>query len=135
MSDHLAQKVLVVDDDETELFLLRYALEGAGFAVAEANSAEAGLLVCGDSAPDAVVLDATLPGMDGFEMCRLLRRRPAYDHTPIMILTGLVDPQCRSRAFKAGADDFMTKTTDWSGIVSRIRSLLSGTQPLQPHRC
>lgn len=116
--------ILIVDDDDTELFLLRHTLEGAGFTVREAVTAEEGLDACRAVRPDALVLDATLPGMDGFEMCRLLRTQPAYRGLPILMLTGREDPQCRTNAFEAGVTDFMTKTTDWARIVARVRALL-----------
>lgn len=116
--------ILIVDDDETELFLLRHNLEGAGFAVREAATAEEGLDACRSNRPDALVLDATLPGMDGFEMCRLLRTQSAYRGLPILMLTGREDPQCRTHAFEAGVTDFMTKTTDWEHIVTRVRTLV-----------
>ena len=124
MSWSIHTKVLIVDDDETELFLLRYALEGAGFSVAEASSAESGLEICDTRLPDALVLDATLPGLDGLDMCRVLRRNPHSRNLPILILTGRQDPESESRAFDAGATDFMIKTTDWPRIVNRVRALV-----------
>ena len=128
MNRSIHARILIVDDDETELFLLRYALEGAGFSVAEANSAESGLEICDLRLPDALVLDATLPGLDGLDMCRALRRNPHSQNLPILVLTGRQDPESECRALEAGATDFMTKTSDWPSIVNRIRKLIDRIQ-------
>ena len=73
-------KVLLVDDDEVNLLLTSHALRERGFEVTEATSGELALDLLRDRAPDIVVLDALMPGLDGFQTCRLLRQRPGHHY-------------------------------------------------------
>lgn len=118
-------KILLVDDDDSGRLLSKLALEGTGYQVIEAPTAEIGLERCMESKPDAAVIDAVLPGMDGFDMCRTLREMPAFRELPIMILTGLEDPACKRRAYDAGANDLLFKSPEWQTFTDRVRELLS----------
>lgn len=120
-------RILVIDDDESERLLVRVALEGAGCQVVEANSATAALALCEREVFHMVLLDAVLTGMDGFEACRALRTFPGYRWVPIVMLTGLEGGEFMSRAYDAGATDFIVKTSDWAALVGRLRfSLRNG---------
>ena len=77
-----------------------------------------------DWAPDVVVLDAMMPGKDGFEVCRELRTLPGFDALPVLMLTGLDDDASITRAYEAGATDFFVKSSQWSLLAGRLRYLL-----------
>ncbi len=117
-------KVLLVDDDEVNLLLTSIALRERGFAITEATSGERAIEVLAGWLPDVVVLDALMPGLDGFETCRRLRGMPGCESLPVLMLTGLDDDASITRAYEAGATDFFVKATQWSLLAGRLRYLL-----------
>lgn len=121
-------KVLLVDDDEVNLLLTGTALKDRGFEIVEAESGEAALAVLMDWRPDVVVLDALMPGMDGFQTCRELRRLPLTESLPVLMLTGLDDDASINRAYEAGATDFFVKSSQWSLLDGRLRYLLRSSR-------
>jgi PleD family two-component response regulator len=121
-------RVLLVDDDEVNLLLTSVALQDQGFAVTEASSGEAAIRVLADWLPDIVVLDAVMPGLDGFETCRELRVLPGFESLPVLMLTGLDDDASITRAYEAGATDFFVKSTQWSLLAGRLRYLLRASR-------
>jgi len=123
-TDPLPPRVLLVDDDEVSLVLTATALASRGFVVREAASGEAALQALAEELPDVVVLDAVMPGMDGFAVCRHLRQVPGFEMVPVLMLTGLDDEASIERAYQAGATDFFVKTNQWSLLVGRLRYLL-----------
>src|SRR5512143_3247512 len=124
-------KLLLVDDDEVSLMLIAVALRERGFDVAEAGSGDRALQLLTERPTDAVVLDAMMPGRDGFETCRALRAMPGHEHVPVLMLTGLDDNASISRAFEAGADDFFVKSHQWSLLAGRLHYLLRAAQTRQ----
>ncbi|MFM2058566.1 MAG: hypothetical protein RLY71_2951 [Pseudomonadota bacterium] len=120
----LQPRVLLVDDDEVNLLLTAAALRERGFAVTEATSGEQGLRQLASLTPDVVVLDALMPGMDGFMACHELRQLPGFEMTPVLMLTGLDDDASIQRAYEAGATDFYVKAPQWSLLAGRLRYLL-----------
>jgi len=121
-------RVLLVDDDEVNLMLTSIALREAGFDVVEAADGAAALRQLEESPPDLVVLDALMPGMDGFETCKALRAMPGYAQVPVLMLTGLDDDASITRAYRAGATDFFVKTTQWSLLAGRLRYMLRASR-------
>jgi CheY-like chemotaxis protein len=121
-------KVLLVDDDEVNLLLTSIALRERGFAITEATSGEAAIQLLGSWLPEVVVLDALMPGLDGFETCRELRRLPGFESLPVLMLTGLDDDASITRAYEAGATDFFVKSTQWSLLAGRLRYLLRSSR-------
>ena len=117
-------RVLLVDDDEVNLLLTSIALRERGFAITEATSGELALAALAGGLPDVVVLDALMPGLDGFETCRELRVLPGCESLPVLMLTGLDDDASITRAYEAGATDFFVKSTQWSLLAGRLRYLL-----------
>lgn len=115
--------VLIVEDDEVTRMLLRYLMETDGYEVKEANSAELGLQVYQQFRPDIVLLDIQLPGMDGFAGCAAIRALPESQHTIVMMVTALGDPQGIDRAFAAGASDYVTKPIHLTTLQQRVRRL------------
>jgi len=124
-------KLLLVDDDEVSLMLIAVALRERGFDVTEASSGDRALQLLSERLPDAVVLDAMMPGRDGFEVCRTLRATPGHEHLPVLMLTGLDDNASITRAFEAGATDFFVKSHQWSLLAGRLHYLLRASQTRQ----
>jgi predicted signal transduction protein with EAL and GGDEF domain/DNA-binding response OmpR family regulator len=124
----VAPKVLLVDDDEVNLLLTSTALRERGFSVTEVTSGREALRVLAEWSPDVLVLDAIMPGMDGFRVCRELRALPGFEMLPVLMLTGLDDDASITRAYDAGATDFFVKSTQWSLLAGRLRYLLRSAQ-------
>ncbi len=122
--DEAQPKVLLVDDDEVTLLLTTIALRERGFAVTEVASGERALRLLANWSPDVVVLDAVMPGLDGFATCQELRNLPGHESVPVLMLTGLDDDASITRAYEAGATDFFVKSTQWSLLAGRLRYLL-----------
>lgn len=124
-------RVLLVDDDEVNLLLTSIALRERGFTVTETSSGEQAIQILTEWLPDVVVLDAIMPGMDGFTTCREMRTLPGYESLPVLMLTGLDDDASITRAYEAGATDFFVKSTQWSLLAGRLRYLLRSSRTRQ----
>jgi PAS domain S-box-containing protein len=121
-------RVLLVDDDEVNLLLTSIALRERGFSIVEAPSGEEALQRISDWLPDVVVLDAVMPGLDGFQTCAELRNMPGYESIPVLMLTGLDDDASITRAYEVGATDFFVKCNQWSLLAGRLRYLLRASR-------
>jgi predicted signal transduction protein with EAL and GGDEF domain/CheY-like chemotaxis protein len=124
-------KVLLVDDDEVNLMLVGAALVQHGFDVTEANHGDEALRILGGWIPDLVVLDARMPGLDGFETCEELRSMYGLETVPVLMLTGLDDEASIKRAYDAGATDFFVKSNQWSLLAGRLRHMLRAARTQQ----
>ena len=124
-------KVLLVDDDEVTLMLTAVALRERGFEITESAGGEQALAVLTDWMPDIIVLDAMMPGLDGFATCQELRRAPSFENMPVLMLTGLDDEASITRAYQVGATDFFVKSTQWSLLAGRLRYLLRSARTRQ----
>ena len=124
----MGHRVLVVDDDPTVSDVVRRYLEQAGCEVRLAADGADGLAAVASQRPDLVVLDLMMPGIDGLEVCRRLRRQ--LPDLPIVMLTALGEEADRVLGLEVGADDYVTKPFSPRELVLRIRSVLrrSGTQ-------
>jgi len=125
----MARKVLVVDDEPTLVAALRYTLEREGFQVLEAGDGETALQLARSQSPDIVILDVLLPGLDGFEVCRRLRRESSV---PIIMLTAKGEETDRVVGLELGADDYVAKPFSMRELLARVRALLRRAQGLQP---
>jgi DNA-binding NarL/FixJ family response regulator len=112
--------VLVVDDLPGTLGLLNEALEAAGYTVLLAQSAAFALSVIERITPDIVLIDAIMPGMDGFELCRIMKRNAALASVPIIFMTGLTESEHVVRGFEAGGVDYVTKPVAPDEVIARI---------------
>ncbi len=121
-------EVLLVDDDEVNLLLTAIALRERGFSITESSGGAHALKQLVDWAPDIIVLDAMMPGLDGFDTCRRLRRMPGYENVPVLMLTGLDDDASITRAYQVGATDFFVKSTQWSLLAGRLHYLLRASR-------
>ncbi|RVT54350.1 putative bifunctional diguanylate cyclase/phosphodiesterase [Rubrivivax albus] len=124
----LQPRVLLVDDDEVNLLLTSLALRERGMQITEASSGERALALVSQWTPDIIVLDAQMPGLDGFDTCRRLRALPGFEQVPVLMLTGLDDDASVARAFQAGATDFFVKATQWSLLAERLNFLLRSSR-------
>ena len=124
----IAPVALVVDDDVAMRLLIRQTLERLGFACHEADNGIAALERFDQIAPDIVLLDVVMPGMNGYALCSELRRRPTGAFVPILMLTGLDDPDSINRAYEVGATDFISKPINWGILGHRIRYILRANQ-------
>jgi two-component system phosphate regulon response regulator PhoB len=122
-------KVLIVEDEESIVTLLRYNLEGQGFRVSAAGDGEEALAMITDEPPDLLILDWMLPFLSGIELCRQLRRRLETRHLPIIMLTAKGDEGDRIRGLDSGADDYVTKPFSPSELVARVRALMRRSHP------
>ncbi len=120
----MAERILVVDDQRTTAEMSAGLLRNLGYHVDVAFDSEAALEAIRGGAPDLVVCDIVMPGMDGYELCRRLRADPATALLPIVLVTSL-DPQLeRVKGIEAGADDFLSKPVNWAELFARVRRLL-----------
>lgn len=124
-------RILLVDDDEVALTLTSAALRERGFLVVEATGGEQALSCLVETIPEVVVLDAMMPGKDGFQTCRELRALHGFESLPVLMLTGLDDDASINRAYEAGATDFFVKSHHWSLLAGRLRYLLRSARVRQ----
>jgi DNA-binding NarL/FixJ family response regulator len=116
--------VLIVDDVPENLAVLHDALDESGFTVLVANNGPAALELAAAVVPDIILLDAVMPGMDGFEVCRRLRAQVATRHLPIIFMTGLTETEHVLAAFDAGGTDYVAKPVRQSEVLARIAAHL-----------
>ena len=113
--------VLVVEDEPNLLAALKYTLEREGYDALTADNGETGLRVAREKSPDIVILDVMLPALDGFEICRLLRRESSV---PIIMLTARGGEMDRVVGLELGADDYVTKPFSMRELLARVRNTL-----------
>ncbi len=116
--------MLAVDDDPGSLLLAETFFSSEGYTVATALNGADALARIDQIAPDIILLDIIMPGMDGFEVCRQIRRRPRFKNTPIIVLTSLSEVDAEQRAFAIGAWDFVSKPVNWSALAYRAQFAL-----------
>jgi two-component system KDP operon response regulator KdpE len=118
MTDLSRQRILIVDDEIAIRRFLRTSLQAQGFVVYEAHTGEAALIEMVNKRPDLVILDISLPGMDGIEVTRELRQ---WSKVPILILSVLDQEKEKIAALDAGADDYLTKPFSLGELLARMR--------------
>ena len=117
--------IAVIDDEETQRLLSRSYLEAAGYAVETAADGHEGLTLCRLKKPDLVLLDVEMPGMSGFDLCRLMRNDPDLATIPIAIVTGREADADIQQGFALGVVDFLTKPIVWSLLAHRVRFIMA----------
>jgi len=116
--------ILVVDDERDIRDLVSYHLTRSGFMVVTAADGERALEVVRETVPDLIVLDLMLPGMDGLDVCRLLRRDPRTSHVPVVMLTARDDETDVVTGLELGANDYVAKPFSPRILVARVRAAL-----------
>ncbi|MEE9139929.1 MAG: phosphate regulon transcriptional regulator PhoB [Alphaproteobacteria bacterium] len=125
----MTARILIVEDEDSIVTLLRYNLESRGFRVSSAADGEEGLAMIEDEPPDLLILDWMLPFASGIEVCRQIRRRPETRRLPIIMLTAKGEEADRIRGLESGADDYVSKPFSPSEVVARVRALLRRANP------
>ncbi len=125
---------LVVDDFPETLRLLTDALDGAGMTVMVALDGAAAMRIVDQITPDIVLLDAMMPGMDGFETCKRLKRDAGLNNVPIIFMTGLAETEHIVRGLEAGGVDYVTKPIVVQEMIARIRVHLANARLTQSAR-
>src|SRR6201995_1849038 len=125
---------LVVDDSPETLRLLTDALDGAGMTVMVALDGAAAMRIVDQITPDIVLLDAVMPGMDGFETCRRLKRDAGLSNVPVIFMTGLAETEHIVRGLDAGGVDYVTKPIAIEEMLARFRVHLANARLTQSAR-
>jgi phosphate regulon transcriptional regulator PhoB len=124
----MATRVLVVDDENDIVELVRYHAERQGFECLTAREGGTALRLVRENHPDVLILDLMLPGLDGLEVCRQLRRDPATAHLPIIMLTAKAEEVDRVVGLELGADDYVVKPFSPRELMARVRAVLRRVQ-------
>lgn len=117
-------RVLIIDDSPTVVAVLRKTLRSAGYETREALDAEHGLTLLAQDLPELIFLDIVLPGMNGFNALRAIRKAPEWQHIPVIMISGNEHATEQFYANRIGADDFMKKPFSRHEIFARIEMLL-----------
>jgi len=120
----MTARILVVDDVPANVKLLEARLSAEYFSVVTASGGAEALAICERAECDIVLLDVMMPDMDGFEVCRRIKRNPATQHLPVVMVTALDQASDRVKGLEAGADDFLTKPVSDIALIARVRSLV-----------
>ncbi|QSJ18024.1 diguanylate cyclase [Nostoc sp. UHCC 0702] len=126
--------ILVVDDERTLRLVLHQAIKKEGYRVTEACNGQHCLDICQQQLPDLVLLDAMMPGLDGFNCCMQLQTLLGENCPPVLMITALDDQESVDRAFEVGATDYITKPIDWSVLSQRINRLLTSKGAMMEHQ-
>jgi DNA-binding response OmpR family regulator len=124
VADHRAC-ILIVDDERQNRDLLEAMLKPEGFYLLTAASGEEALAMVAKQPPDLILLDAMMPGMDGYHVAAKLKSTPATKHIPIIMVTALDSRDARMHGMSAGVERFLTKPVDRTELYDRVRALLS----------
>ena len=120
----MTSKILVIEDDPNILTLIRQTLQRAGYEVITATNGSEGLRLVQETQPHLIVLDITMPGLDGYQVCHYVRNDEATKHLPIIMVTAMSRPADQRRGFELGADDYLPKPFQIAELITRVQSLL-----------
>ncbi|MDH5433924.1 MAG: twitching motility response regulator PilH [Gammaproteobacteria bacterium] len=117
-------KILIVDDSPTETHILSNMLEANGYQTVTATSGEAGVDVARQEMPDLVLMDVVMPGLNGFQATRQLKKDASTAHIPVVIVTTKDQETDKIWGMRQGAKDYLTKPVDEGSLLSTIKSIL-----------
>jgi len=130
----MVKKILIVEDESDLIKLLKYNLEKEGFRVSYATDGSIALAEVRRDPPDLVILDLMLPGLDGLEVCRQLRRSDKFARIPVLMLSARSEEADRIVGLELGADDYVTKPFSMREVVARVRALLRRNEQAGPQK-
>ena len=116
--------ILIVDDNLTNLDILKARLEAHSYEILTATDGEMGLAMARDKQPDLILLDIMMPKMDGIQVCRHIRADSSLPFIPIIMVTAKADPKDVIAGLEAGGDEYLTKPVDHAALVARVKSML-----------
>ncbi|MEO8005758.1 MAG: response regulator [Betaproteobacteria bacterium] len=117
-------KILYVEDNDDNIYMLENRLKRNGFGVVIARDGEQGVAMAASERPDLILMDLSLPGLDGWEATRRIKAAPQTRGIPVIALTANAMSEDRQKAMAAGCDDFDTKPVDLPGLIRKIRALV-----------
>ena len=120
----MKKNILVVDDEIGALTLIGIMLERGGFSVIKARDGSSALAILDQNRPDMIILDVMMPGMNGIELCRVIRQREDHTSTPVLILSARGDADSIRRGMEAGADDYLRKPILHHDLVAKVRTII-----------
>jgi two-component system, cell cycle response regulator DivK len=123
----MPRRVLLIEDNEQNRYLVTYLLEAAGFRVLAAATGDAGIALACAAAPDLILLDIQLPGMDGYAVAGALRREPATRFIPIVAVTSYAMAGDRERTLAAGCDGYLEKPIDPDTFAGTVAGFIRAT--------
>jgi len=124
-----AKDVLIVEDSHVQSEILRHILENAGYACRVAENGEKAIGVLAQKTPDLIISDIIMPGMNGYDLCREVKKNEKTKDVPLILLTALSDSRDIALAIEAGADNFITKPYPTDYLLKRIRTILENPRP------
>ena len=120
--------ILLVDDDTSIRTTVKAVLEIKGYQVIEAENGEACLKICQNQIPDLILMDAVMPGIDGFTCCSKLKKILSYKCPPILMMTVLDDKESLYRSFDVGITEYILKPINWDNLTRTMKRLLQNRQ-------
>ena len=117
-------KILIIEDNESNMKFVSNLLEMNGHEILQAVNAETGILIAREKVPDIVLMDIVLPGMDGLEASRLLKRNPETESIPIIAMTSLAMKGDREKMKEAGCDMYVAKPFNYKELLDIVKSFL-----------
>jgi len=118
------KKILIIEDDPEERLILSRELKRIGYIVYEAATGEEGLKIFKEDKPDLVILDVVLPGIDGWEVLKRIKKGPLSRKVPVMMLTGKSEDEDKIKGYEIGADYYVTKPYNVNKLLPVIKSLI-----------
>jgi CheY-like chemotaxis protein len=117
----MGKKILVIEDNEQNMYLMHFLLESNGYSVIEALNGQVGIQKAIDEHPDVILLDIQLPEMDGYQIAKILRKTPDIDTIPIIAVTSYAMAGDREKILAAGATDYIEKPINPATFVDQIK--------------
>jgi two-component system cell cycle response regulator DivK len=121
-------KILYVEDNDDNIYMLENRLKRAGFTVMIARDGAQGVAMAGAEQPDLILMDLSLPVLDGWEATRRIKAAPQTKHIPVIALTANAMTGDKEKAIAAGCDDFDTKPVELPRLLGKIQALVAGEQ-------
>ena len=119
------RKLLIADDEDGIRSLVRMTLESDAYDILEASDGDEALMMALEHQPELVLLDASMPGLSGFEVCRALKERPSTSGITVIMLTALAQESDRAKGEAAGADDYFTKPFSPVALLRKVDQVFS----------